>query len=188
MRKVLAVVMVAAILCVGALSASAQVPNITVYFDKILQHTDGYCQGMNALDTLSVTCNNFNMFMSTIEFSIAPPTADAIYLSDIHVAGSLHLGNSPTGITISYPTPKNAFLPFVCMYYQILWQCDDCSTAPQHNVPIIVQGHPYNGLITAVEWQTYRIVEGVGMTSLICPDGVKTETSTWGGVKALYSE
>lgn len=189
MRKVLAVVIVAAILCVGALSASAQVPNVQIYFDKYLTATQGYCGGFGVKDTLSVVANNFNMFMSTIEYSIVPPAADAAWTGDIQVPGALFLGQSPTGITITYPIPRNAFVACIVMYYEITWLCSDCDVdAPAHNVPIVVQGHPYNGLITAIEWNTYREVYGVGMTSLICPLGVSTEESTWGRVKSLYSE
>jgi hypothetical protein len=174
-------------LCVGALGASAQVPNVQIYFDDNLTETQGYCGGVAVLDTLNVACNNFNMLMTSIEFSIVPPAVDAIWVGDLQVPGALALGTSPTGVSITYPIPKNAYFPFVCMRYVILWNCADCNSATP-NDPLIVTGHPYTGVITAIEWQTYRQVLGVGMTSLICPQGVSTEESTWGRVKSLYSE
>lgn len=185
MRKVLAVVIVAAILAVGALSASAQVPNIQIYMDKNLTETQGFCKGFGVKDTLRVVANNFNMFMSTIEFSIQPPAVVATWSGDIHRAGALFLGQSPTGVTITYPIPLNAFLPATVMYYEIIWLCAVCNEEAD---PIIVKGHPYNNLITGIEWNTFREVYGVGMTSLLCPPPIGTEESTWGRVKSLYSE
>lgn len=186
MRKVLAVVIVAAILGMGA-SAFAQIPNVQPYFDKNLTETQGYCQGFAVKDTLSIVCNNFNMFMSSVEFGITPPATDAIWSADIYLPGSLHLGQTNTGTTISFNIPRNAFLPCIVMYYEITWLCTDCLLATP-NVPIVVIPHPGTGKLRAVEWQTFRQVNGVGMTALICPLGVGTEPSTWGKVKSLYSE
>lgn len=185
MRKVLAVVIVAAILSIGALSAFAQVPNVQVYFDENLTQTQSNCGGFLVPDTLNVVANNFNMLLSTIEFSIIPPTTKALYVGDVHRPDALWLGSSPTGVTITYSIPHNAFVPFVCMRYAILWLCDTCDAVSE---PIIVGPEPFEGVVAAIEWQTFRKVVGVGMTSLICPGVISTEESTWGRVKALYSE
>jgi hypothetical protein len=136
-------------------------------------------------DTLSVVANNFAMFMSTIEYSIQPPSVVATWSGDIHIAGSLFLGQSPTGVTITYPIPRNAFFPAIVMYYEIIWLCAECNEEAD---PIIVKPHPGTNLLQAIEWQTFRTVDGVGMTSLACPPPISTEESTWGKVKSLYSE
>jgi hypothetical protein len=73
------------------------------------------------------------------------------------------------------------------MYYEIIWLCETCPE-PRVGDPIIVQGHPFDGILHAIEWQTFRKVIGVGMTSVICSPPVSTEESTWGRVKSLYSE
>lgn len=189
MRKVLAVVIVAAICSIGV-NAFAQIPNMQIYFDDKLQETQGYCKGFGVEDTLNVVCNNFNMFMSTIEFGIAPPTANAIALGDLHIPGALWLGSSTgaSGIVITYPTPRNAFDPFICMRYRIAWVCSDCDIDGVEGATIQVIPNQYSGVVQAIEWQTYRLVQGVGMTSLLCPGVVSTEESTWGKVKSLYAE
>ena len=138
-------------------------------------------------------CNNFNMWMATISFAIVPPPADAFYTGDVHLPGAVFLGTTIGGVSITYPLPQNAFDPFICMYYEITWLCDYCPDDPGEgvagvpNVPIIVIAHPGIGAVEAVEYTTFQKVNGVGMTSLICPEGVSTQETTWGGIKALYN-
>jgi len=190
MRKVLAVVIVAAICSIGV-NAFAQIPNVQIYFDDNLQQTQGYCKGFGVGDTLKVVCNNFGMFMSTIEFGIVPPTMYALGGGDVHIPGALWLGTSTnpvTGVTITYPIPKNAFGPFVCMGYSILWVCDVCPPEPAPVGVVKVIPNPASGKLQAIEWQTFRLVQGTGMTSTLCPGVISTEESTWGRVKSLYAE
>jgi len=49
-----------------------------------------------------------------------------------------------------------------------------------------VDPHPGTGLLQAIEWNTFRTVQGVGMTSLVCPWLIGTEATSWGHVKSLY--
>lgn len=202
MRILLAVVIATAIICIGASVAGAQVPNVQVYFDPLLQTTQADCGDhfVGHVDSLYVVMNNFNMFVSTVEFSIDIQCAGApwnrlVYLGDsfygTNVVGPppLVLGNSLTGVTATWPLPQNAFNPFICMKIKVLWQCDACPVAPPFDgCPIIVMPHMMTGLLQAIEWQTFRQVQGVGMASLVCPEPISTEETTWGRVKALYTE
>jgi hypothetical protein len=165
------------------------VPNITIYFDDLLQETQGFCEDhfVTETDQLYVVCNNFNMFMSTIEFGLDFNAPGALtYLGDVHLPGALALGTSPTGVTITYPLPQNAFDPFICMLIDVLWLCDDCGVAGGPWALSIVP-HPGTGVVQGIEWQTFRVVNGVGMTSLVCPGIISTEETSWGAIKALYN-
>jgi len=104
LRKYAAALVISAA-CVAPRPAPAQVPYVQIYFDKELHQTQTYCQGLGVVDTFSVVAINFNMFMSTIEFSIDEPPTDLAWIGDLHLAGSLNLGQSPTGVTITYPIP-----------------------------------------------------------------------------------
>lgn len=195
MKKVLAVVIAVAFISIGAVNSNAQVPNIQIYFDDLLQETQAYCEDhfVGEVDQLYVVMNNFNMFVSTVEFAVdmSGVAGYLLYLGDVHLPGSLFLGNSvlgaPPGVTITYPLPQNGFAPFICMKIEVLWQCDACPQPPVGNFPITVIPHQGTGLIQAIEWQTFRQVQGVGMFSLVCPVGVSTEETSWGKVKALYN-
>lgn len=196
MKKVLAVVFAVAIISLGALSASAQVPNIAIYFDDLLHEQQGYCEDhfVGHVDSLNVVMLNFNSFISTVEFGTdfyGEPLVD--YLADLHVpSATLWLGNSYIdgpggaidGVTITYQIPQNAFDPFVCMKLLVQWKCDSC--VGQTAQPIAVVPHEGTGDIIAIEWQTFRIIDAVGFTSQVCPGEVSTEESSWGRVKALY--
>jgi hypothetical protein len=194
MRKVLVVATAAALLCVGAIGAFAQVPNMQVYFDKNLQQTQAECKGFLVEDTLQVVCNNFNMLMTTVEFGIQPPTVNAYFTGDIVPASGISLGDNSAnqGLVISYPLPRNCFVPFVADQIKITWICDTCGQvgppASVYNEPIIVIPNQTSGYLRAIEFSSYRIVNVVGMTSTICPQGNSTEESTWGRVKSLYAQ
>lgn len=186
MKKVLAVVIAVAFISIGAVSSDAQVPNISIYFDDLLQNQQGECQGLGVQDTLYVVCNNFNTFLSTVEFA-TQVNFPLIYLGDVHNAGALFLGTSTTGVTITYPIPQAAFGPFIAMRLRVLWQCDDCDLESIPPTPLAIVPHPGTGNIEGVAWQTFEVIPAVGMTSLVCPGIVSTEESSWGRVKALYN-
>jgi hypothetical protein len=194
MRKVLVVATAAALLCMGAIGAFAQIPNMQVYFDKNLQQTQRDCQGFLVNDTCQVVCNNFNMLMSTVEFGIQPPTVNAYFLEDILPAGALKLGDTSVnqGLVITYPLPRNCFQPFVADQIVITWLCDVCGqVGPPASIfaePIVVIPNQTSGYLRAIEYDSLRIIDVVGMTSLLCPGEVKTEDSTWGRVKSLYAQ
>jgi hypothetical protein len=101
----------------------------------------------------------------------------------------LKIGNSPLamgGITISYPCILDArYGPVVTQRIFVQWNCDNCSGYEQN--AIVVHPHPTSGFVRAVEWQTNALVNGVGMTSLVCPFPIATEERTWGQIKSLYN-
>ena len=133
---------------------------------------------------ISVFAVNFNMWMAAIEYSIDYSPA-LIFLGDILDPSALAIGNSPTGIAISYPIPGNAWGPFRTQEASVLWNCDNCSG--WENTRVVVYPHPSSGKLRAISWPDLVSVDGIGMTSYICQEPVPVKESTWGNVKSLYN-
>lgn len=182
MKRIL--VVVAAVALLGVTAASAQVPHVVVFFSNNSTAMDCPVAPVGTvLDSISVVAVNFNMWMNGIEFMIDYPP-QMTWLGD-DVGPNLSIGNSPTGIGITFPLPLNAFVPATVMKANFVWMCDDCSPGNQ-NAPVTVLPYPSSGLIRAVRWPDLATVIGVGMTSLICPT-VPVEETTWGGIKAQFN-
>ena len=201
MKKALAGVLVASLVGLMAVAATAQVPNVQVYFNgnpayNSFSDTQAVCNNPGYARDLYVVMNNWNMFVQAVEFSIDYPAA-LFFLGETAPAGTLVIGSTPSnggtgGVAVSWTNiPQNGFDPILAMTVHVVEtaQCD-CNAGPQ---AVVVRGYNYanagNGGNTdpvAVRWPDYVELSGVGMTSLICPGAVATEQSTWGGVKALY--
>jgi hypothetical protein len=66
----------------------------------------------------------------------------------------------------------------------VYWLCTDCQHCTDNEITVIP--HPVSGKIRAVNWYNMAVVEGIGMTSIICPSARATQVTTWGAVKSLY--
>ncbi len=183
MKKVLVLVSAIALMAM-AMSVNAQTPNVQVYFDENGSVTATDCPGggMGTNTVLTVIANNFGMFLTAIEYQIDYGPA-FVFLGD-QTNTPLVLGNSPSGISIAWALPQNAFDAFVTQQANVLWNCNDCSNM---NAPVRVQPHPVSGHVRATRWPDNVLVDGVGLTSLVCATVPVTET-TWGKVKSLYSK
>jgi hypothetical protein len=108
-------------------SASAQVPTIGVYFDKELTNTSINCMGIGLIDTVYVGASSFNTLVSTMEFRIQFGGINMNPMNEIVVGAGLKLGTSfGPGATITWPTPRNGFTPFIVEKITVMWQCDNC--------------------------------------------------------------
>lgn len=183
MRKRLFVfAIVVAILCVGTLSSIAQVPYIAVFFDPGMTETAKNCPGPSIVDTVYVGAMNFGMWMQAIEFTIDYSWA-LQWVQDIPYA-NLKIGSSPTGITLGWTIPANAFNPLLVMEARVLWLCNDCSV---EDIPVLVNPYPGQTSPRATRWPDVVVVEAVGMESRICST-IPVEDTTWGQVKSLYTD
>jgi MFS family permease len=190
MKKVLAVVLAVAFVSIGAINADAQTPNIQIYFNQNLSVTQGLCPGApvgTVFDKAYVVANNFNAWLSAIEFGVVYPPSMA-WLGDAFppegVANAwLQLGSTPGGIALSFPIPVNGFVAAVVMEVNFLWMCDTCDGFL--NDQLIVTPSGMTGAIRGVQWPTNTLIPAIGQTSLVCAD-VPVEVKTWGGIKALY--
>jgi hypothetical protein len=105
------------------------------------------------------------------------------------------IGSSPGGIIVGWGgcCIPDGFLPIVALKPFVQWGVCDCLN---HNVgdpnampqAIVVGGYTPHGKTTptAIRLEDFSEVAGVGMTSLVCPGPIAVQSSTWGGVKALY--
>jgi hypothetical protein len=178
--------LIAVCLALCASAASAQTPNVAVYFDQGLQYQQAVCPTApigTVADTLYVVANNFDIWMQRVEFAIYYPP-EVMWLGDILPPGATSTGNSATCIGITYTTPLPAFIQAVVLMVSVLWMCDGC-VLHQIEYPIDVGPCPGQPWPRAVEWPNLSVHFGVGMRSVICFSTPVQET-TWGKVKALY--
>lgn len=189
MNKALAGVLAVALAGLMAGSAMAQVPNVQVYFDASWSQTQANCPGgPTGPFELYVVMNNWNMNVSAVDFSISYPPALA-WIGDILPDANTMaiIGASPTGVLVGWGgccTP-DGFSPILALKPFVQWGPCDCAGGPQ---AIVVGGYTPLGKTTptAVRVEDFSEHAGVGMTSLICPGAIAVQSSTWGGVKALY--
>lgn len=204
MKKALAGVLVASLVGLMAVAATAQVPNIQVYFNgnvafNSFSDTQADCQSPGTNQDVYVVMNNWNMFIQAVEFSIDYPAA-FFPLGENAPANTLVIGNSNSmtidgpgtgGVAIAWNLPQNGFNQLLALTVHGVWtgSCD-CGAGP---APVVVKGYNYsnpgnggNLQPVAVRWPDFAEIGGIGLTSLICPGIVATEQTTWGGVKALY--
>jgi len=187
MKTALAGVLAGALAGLVAGSAMAQVPNVQVYFDPNWTQTQSNCHPQGPPEELYVVCNNWNMSVSGVDFSISYPPALAWLTDNPPDEYSAQVGQSPTGVAVAWGDccPQNGFLPFLALKPLVLWGECDCNLGPY---AIAVGGYTPLGKTHPSAVRTGDFVEfsGVGMTSLICPGQIAVESSTWGAVKALY--
>jgi len=185
MKKILVVVF-AVVVMLGAAQVNAQVPHVAVFFSNGSNAANCPAEPPGTvLDSISVVAVNFDMWMNGIEYQISYPP-QMLWLGDFIGDGNLKIGSSPTGIGITFPIPLNAFGPAVVQTANFFWMCDSCDL-PNQNQPVVVGPYPSSGVVRAVRWPDLVVVEGVGLTSLICPT-VPVQEKTWGGIKALYND
>lgn len=194
MKRTLVVVVAIAVGLFASVS-SAQTPHVVVYFDNTMTQQQACCPDApvgTVAQTLYVVANNFNMWVSAVEYMIEYPPS-LMFLGDDVDDGpggtQLRIGQSPTGIGITWPLPANGFNPLLCQKANVLWMCSagDLSVV---NQLLVVKPYPSSGKVRAIRWPDEGEVLGVGLISVICPDEIviPVEETTWGGIKALYDE
>jgi hypothetical protein len=167
-------------------SAFAQQPNIQVYFgDMSTGSADCPPIGTPAgteLAELWVVANNFNTWLSAVEFMIVYPP-QLMFVGDVNNTPTV-IGTSATGISLAWTMPLNAFVPVTLMKVNTLWMCAGC--LDNENAPIDVVANPNQGLLRGVRWPDNEPFDITGMRSLICAT-VPVEDTTWGQIKSLYN-
>jgi len=181
-------ILIAVCLSLIATAIFAQTPTVSVYFDDYYNLMEGYCPPGpvgSVLDTVYVVAEGFNMWMSAIEYAIDYPSPSLfVWIGDDVPEFGLCLGDSPSGITIAFTIPANAFDRLIVQEVYILWMCDDCGDEdPAYLRPVV---HPGSGHIRAVRWPDEVLVPAVGLWSIVCRDFSPTEETSWGRIKALY--
>ncbi|UCG52821.1 MAG: hypothetical protein JSW58_04510 [Candidatus Latescibacterota bacterium] len=214
-RRVLATGIALMLIVLTVNIADAQVswpspkPFIAVYFDEPGQ-IEAYpiapdpCPGVGVLDTLWVYLVNSNQMVNGVQFCIDYPPA-ITWLSDLWTqpvavgatpctspAGGLSMGYDPRRLGFPDPPDRPYGRIFICGVL-VMWNCDDCGNFPDNL--IVVRKHTFDGYpepypTFTQDQHPYPPIQHycIGMTSVICPATIATEESTWGKVKALYSD
>ena len=179
--------LVVAALLATVVAAGAQSPYIAVYFDQYHTQETKECPGF-VLDTWYVAAVNFNVFITGTEFKVEyPPVVTwAADLPGVNPA-DLVIGDTSTGISMTWGLPQIGFGSFELCQVQVNWNCDHCAE-PIANSLVKVVPNPMTMFLGVTDYPNYDLINGVGLTAIICPLGVPNEDTTWGQVKALYGE
>ena len=163
------------------------------------------CPGVGVIDSIYFIAYNLNHpEVDGIEFRVLYPLelthiADQVFPGSSGLipegapkAGSpvpigVTLGSTAAGVSAVWGLPQNGFFPLFIGLAIVQWNCaPGCATT---NIPIQVVGHPLFNASTPqyTDRPTNMLRDATGLTSLIC-ETVPVEETTWGRVKALYSE
>ncbi len=190
MKRALAGVLAIAFVGLSAVGAAAQVPFFQLFFDDNSNgsygETQAFCGTANTPQSLYLVLQNANAFVAAVDYQIAFPPA-LLFLNDTYPVvpgGHLNLGDSQSGNAISYGLPRSGFEPMLLVTINALWTgACTCSGGP---IPLVAGGYQGKSSPSWVRWPDFAEFSAVGMTSLLCPEGVATSEATWGGIKALY--
>lgn len=177
MRKVLAIT---AVLMILGSFAYAQTPNVQMVFDEGYASQTYVCSP-GEIFTGYLVARNFNIWMQAIEYNVQYP------------AGILKLGENPAsplaigatddyvnGFSLAYTIPQNGFVPVLTN--TVYMQCQSC--IPDSYIKVIP--HVVSTFVRATDYPGNNFVYGIGSSSVLCPETIPTEHTTWGSVKALY--
>ena len=181
--RALFVLAVAAVAAAGMPPATlAQTPTVSVFFDEGLTRMDKDCPLGGGVDSAYVVARDFNIFIAGIEYAINYPPS-MVWMADADLP-PVTLGTTPTGIAEAWELTLNGYGPVVVAKIKFMWNCNTCAVTDD---PLIVVPFPLSGFVRAVAFPQYTMVDGVGMTSLVCPT-VPVDETTWGRIKALYGD
>jgi hypothetical protein len=185
------------IIIVAACPASSQTPYLQIYFDSDLSELCANCPNApsgSVLDTLYIVAIGFDAYISAIEYSV-DYTSNLVWFADFTTG--LNIGDTPSGIATAWPTPQNAYSPFIVAEVLVIWLCDAC--IPPFNTALCPNAHPSTGYIRATTWPNLNYIYATNRAACICPTScvvpspctcpdspIPVETTTWGQIKAIY--
>jgi hypothetical protein len=133
-----------------------------------------------------------NCFTSGIEFAVQLP-AGVVMTGWSVPEGSLTLGDPINGLAATYFPPLNGFDPG----YNLLATVQ-LMTLPEGaclwyggmtvNAPLRIVADPRSGAALPRQscYPDMNLIEVIGLTSIICPEMIATEESSWGAIKSLF--
>lgn len=176
-------VLLGIVLCVSwAGTVAAQTPFIAVYFDEYYTRENAFSPGVGVVDTWYAVMKNFNTLVSGAEFMVEYPPA-VIWLAD-NGTPPVTIGNTPSGISMGFGVAMNGFEPILCCSIMVMWmsECD-------HEVqPVRVLPNPHTLFLGGTDFPAFDLIPAVGLTTFLCGGGTPAQDTTWGSVKALYSD
>ena len=186
MRKASLLALVCAAILASESHVEAQVPYIQAYYDEELSNNWDWCMD-DQFRLLHFVLQGFNNWVIAVEFRVYYPPS-VLWLGD-NPPTPLRIGHSPSGISIAWNYPQNAFDPLVILEVPIYYVCSKCTdrSATDSEQWIRIDPHPVTGLRAAVRWPELEVVALDWKPTVVsCTGTVPTHETTWGSVKALY--
>lgn len=133
-----------------------------------------------------------NCFTNAVEFAVQLPEGIVMTGWSIPYENSLTLGDPLAGLAVTYWPPLSTFDPGynllaqiqlmalptgACLYYG--------GTSP-FNAPLRIVNHPASGALRQSCWPDNNLVNLTGLVSIICPEEIATEETSWGAIKSLF--
>jgi hypothetical protein len=149
----------------------------------------GTCDYAGQIKELYIYGLNINEFYTAVEYRLVLcgclMPIGVVYHSNTVVTN----GNPWTGVQQAFYPPINGFFPGLDLWATVFVQCggscDDCSG---DNL-LFIDEHPVSQAIQGTRADKFAtLFPIVGLTTILCPNSIGTEETTWGKVKALYSE
>lgn len=169
----------------GAGMVNAQMPYIAVYFDEALTQQTTGCPGAGVIGTWYVAAKDFDTMLSGAEFAIQYPAA-VTFLKDENTP-PVTFGNTASGISMGFPVAQKGGFPVLLCTPQVVWNCDSCMDQYINNTVKVV-ANPHTGFLGCTDYPWFNMIPCAGLTAYICLIVVPVEETTWGSVKALYTE
>ena len=173
------------VVCVG--SVSAQTGYIAAYYDNGFSIESANCPGDSTISTMYIAAVNWNMYVNGVQFKVNYPSGIE-WILDFGYGTDIVLGTTPTGMARSWSLPQNGYQPLLVCKVAFRWLCPlGCGSIPDQSVEVV--GHPLLGnTVAATRWPDNALIQGVGLTATACPMTIPTENTTWGKLKAVFSD
>lgn len=137
--------------------------------------------------------HNADAYVTAVEYQLATPTDPthvffAIGAVEYPDNKAVNLGDPFSGHSISYWPPLNGYTPG----YNLLCSFPAFLTEPCWNEGglvsdylLVIGPHPDSGELRGTYSPDNEFFDIIGLTSLLCPSEIATESSSWGAIKSL---
>jgi hypothetical protein len=135
-----------------------------------------------------------NCQVSAIEFGLAMPPGIILSNPDplnptavLEVPEtSVVMGSLPYGVSVSYFPPLNGYYPGYNLLGAIWILALPDLICEGQNLPLQVIPHGDTGMLHEACYPENYLQPVIGLTSIICPDVIATEETSWGAIKSLF--
>lgn len=132
--------------------------------------------------------HSLGCYVNAFEFGMTLP-AGIVVTGFTVPEGSLTQGGLPTGLAITYWPPLNGVDPgynLLCTVDLLALPDGACGAIMNAPLQIVADGTSGAALPRESCWPENNLTEVFGLTSIICPDQIATESKSWGAIKSLF--
>jgi hypothetical protein len=126
-------------------------------------------------------------FVTALEYQLVIPTGPFVITGqELGPNAVVELGDPQTGHSLAFWPPLGGFDPgynMICRYKcMTLAPCG----AGIMDYPIVVGPHPESGQLWGTYFPENDTFPIIGLTSILCPELVGVEETSWGAIKSLF--